>query len=117
MFVKWISFGEIEVDGERVLHDVVIDRGTVRKRRKGASKIHKQRFGHTPLSLGEELPWHGSRLLVGTGAYGRLPVMDEVREEAQRRNVELVAMTTPELCRLIAGKPRSSISAVLHITC
>ena len=32
--------------------------------------------------------------MVGTGAYGQLPVMKEVKHEAQRRNVELVILPT-----------------------
>jgi hypothetical protein len=75
MKARLVKFGEIEVDGKRYTHDVVIDGGKVRKRKKGPSKEFREQFGHTPLSAGEEIPW---RLIVGTGAHGALPVMDEV---------------------------------------
>ena len=72
------SFGAIRIDGATYEHDVVIDRGEVSKRRKKASKKFRDEFGHTPLSIEEKIPWKCRRLIVGTGAYGRLPVMDEV---------------------------------------
>ena len=79
------AFGAIEVDGETYQHDLVIDRGEVRKRRKGPSKPLRSRSRHTPLSLAEDIPWTCRRLVVGTGAQGSLPVMEDVVEEAQRR--------------------------------
>jgi len=83
-----MKFGELEIEGKRYAHDVVIDAGRVRKRKKGPSKEFREKFGHTPLSAGEEIPSGGKRLLVGTGAHGALPVMDEVLVEAKRRGIE-----------------------------
>jgi len=45
------SFGSIRIDGNTYDHDVVIDRGEVRKRKKKPSKKFRDVFGHTPLSL------------------------------------------------------------------
>ena len=50
-----VAFGHIEIDGVRFEHDVVIDRSQVRKRKKKASRKFREAFGHTPLSLGENL--------------------------------------------------------------
>jgi hypothetical protein len=69
MKARLVRFGEIEVEGKRYTHDVVIDGGKVRKRKKGPSKQFREKFGHTPLSAGEEIPWAGKRLIVGTGAH------------------------------------------------
>ena len=91
MKARLVKFGEIEVDGKRYTHDVVIEGGKVRKRKKGPSKEFREKFGHTPLSAGEQIPWGGKRLIVGTGAHGALPVMDEVLAEAKRRGIELIA--------------------------
>jgi len=82
-----VKFGEIEVEDECYTHDVVIDGGKVRKRKKGPSKQFREKFGHTPLSAGEKIPWGGQRLIIGTGAHGALPVMDEVLAEAKRMDV------------------------------
>ena len=47
------SFGSIRIDGVTYEHDVVIDRGEVRKRKKKPSKKFREAFGHTPLSAEE----------------------------------------------------------------
>ena len=75
MDAKLLSFGSIEIDGQRFDHDVVIDSDGVRRRKKGPSKAYRQQFGHTPLSLDEAIPWSARRLLIGTGVSGQLPVL------------------------------------------
>jgi hypothetical protein len=112
-----VSFGVIEVDGQTYDHDVVIDRGEVGKRRKGPSKPHRDRYGHTPLSADEVIPWGGDRLVIGTGAHGALPVMPEVFAEARRRGVEVVAVPTQEACQLLGDVEPRDVRAILHVTC
>ena len=56
------SFGSIRIDGVTYEHDVVIDHGQVRKRKKKASKRFRDAFGHTPLSMEEDIPWKCRRL-------------------------------------------------------
>ena len=117
MKAQLIAFGEIEIAGQRYHHDVVIDGGKIHQRAKKASKAYRAAYGHTPLSLGENLPWDGRQLIVGTGMYGRLPVMPEVSQEAERRKVELVIVPTEEACRLLTDCKDKNIHAVLHVTC
>ena len=117
MKAQFIAFGEIEIDGQRFAHDVVIDGGKIRKRSKKASKAYREADGHTPLSLGENLPWGGRPLIVGTGMYGRLPVMPEVNQEAARRKIERVVVPTEAACRLLADRKDQDVYAVLHVTC
>jgi hypothetical protein len=112
-----VAFGSLEIAGRRYDHDVVIEAGVVRKRRKKPSKIHRERYGHTPLSLAEAIPWGGATLLVGTGVHGALPIMDEVRVEAEKRGIALIAVPTPEACRRLAATPDAGIHAILHATC
>ena len=116
MRIDQFTFGSIRIDGETYERDVVIDRGTVRRRRKKPSKGLRERFGHTPLSVDEKLPWDCRRLVVGTGAYGALPVMDEVRAEAERRGVELVTLPTVEAIEALRVSSETT-NAVLHLTC
>jgi len=59
---------------------VVIDRGEIRKRRKAPSKQFREDFGHTPLSIEEDIPWKCARLVIGTGACSSLPVMNGVKQ-------------------------------------
>jgi hypothetical protein len=117
MKARLLGFGEIEVEGTRYDADVVIERGQVRRRRKKPSKPYRDRFGHTPLSADESIPWGGPSLIVGTGADGLLPIMAEVYEEAARRNVEIVALPTEAACRLFANFEPGEVNAVLHVTC
>jgi hypothetical protein len=115
MKFQQFSFGQIRIDGIEYGYDVVIDRGKIRKRKKKPSKKFRDNFGHTPLSLEEEIPWKCRRLVVGTGV-GALPVMDEVRREAQRRKVELIILPTEETMELLNRRAENT-NAILHVTC
>src|SRR6266704_4344046 len=99
------SFGSIQIDGSTYEHDVVIDRREISKRKKKPSKKFRDEFGHTPLSIKEKIPWKCSQLVIGTGAYGNLPVMKEVQRAAERRNVKLQMLPTAETIHLLNQKP------------
>jgi hypothetical protein len=116
MRISHFAFGVLEIDGVSYEHDVVIDRGEIQKRKKKASKKFRDRFGHTPLSLEENIPWECSRLVIGTGAYGRLPIMDDVKREADERGVKLIVLPTAEAIEVLQ-KNSSKTNAVLHVTC
>src|SRR5712692_4765331 len=104
------SFGSIRIDGVTYEHDVVIDRGEVRKRKKKASKRFRDAYGHTPLSLEEKIPWKCRRLVVGTGT-GALPVMKEVKLQAKHRKVELLILPTTRAIEILKQK---SVNATPH---
>jgi len=110
-----LSHGSIEIDGVTYTKDVVIDRGEVRKRKKKASKAYKNRYGHTPLSADEEIPWKCNVLIIGTGHEEGMIVMDEVREEAEKRGVELRIMNTKDAVEAL--KREKDANAILHLTC
>jgi hypothetical protein len=110
------KFGSIQIGGTSFQHDVVIDQGRIRKRKKRASKCFRAAFGHTPLSVAEDIPWGCARLVIGTGANGALPVMDEVRLEAQARDVELVVLPTRRAIEELAERGKDT-NAILHVTC
>ena len=57
MKFQQFSFGQIRIDGIEYGYDVMIDGGEIRKRKKKPSKQIRDSFGHTPLSLEEEIPW------------------------------------------------------------
>ena len=115
MHFEAFSFGLIRIDGVTYEHDVLIDRGRVRKRKKKASKKFRDAFGHTPLSIEEEIPWKCRKLVIGTGT-GALPVMEEVRQEAKRRHVRLLVLPTPQAIRALEEDPEQT-NAILHVTC
>src|SRR6266571_3926653 len=66
---------------------------------------------------GKKFPWGGKRLIVGTGAHGALPVMDEVLAEAKRRDIEVIAAPTLEVCQLLEEVKKGQAYAILHCTC
>ncbi len=111
-----LSFGSIRIDGVTHEHDVVIDRGQIRKRKKKPSKKFRDAFGHTPLSIKEEIPWKCCRLVVGTGAYDALPVMKEVKLEAERRKIELLILPTARAIEALK-QDADDTNAILHVTC
>jgi len=115
MRIEAFSFGSVRIDGVTYEHDVVIDHGHVRKRKKKASKEFRGAFGHTPLSIEEEIPWDCRRLVIGTGG-GALPVMEEVKREAKHRKIELLILPTIEAIEVLKGNPKGT-NAILHVTC
>jgi len=95
MKMKLVKFGKIDIEGQHYDYDVVVEKGKVRKRKKRSSKAYRSEFGHTPLTAEEDIPWHGRRLFVDTGAYGRLPVMPEVYEEARKKGASRLLRCQP----------------------
>lgn len=65
------SFGSIQIDGVTHEYDVVIDRGEIQKRKKGASKKFRDEFGHSPL-------------------------MKDVARETTRRKIKLLVLPTED---------------------
>jgi len=116
MRMERFSFGVIQIDGVTYEHDVVIDRGKVHNRKKKPSKKFRDSFGHTPLSMEEEIPWNCRRLVVGTGAYGGLPVMKDVKAEAKRRKIELLVLPTVQAIEELK-QDSDETNAVLHMMC
>jgi hypothetical protein len=110
-----LSFGSIRIDGVTYEHDVLIDRGQVRKRKKKPSKKFREAFGHTPVSTEEAIPWKCRRLVIGTGT-GALPVMEEVEKEAKRRHVQLLVLPTADAIEELRKHPQDT-NAILHVTC
>ena len=117
MRFKYPAFGTIVVDDSKFDHDIVLDAGELRPRDKGPSKALKGRYSHTPLSAAEEIPWSRPRLIIGSGYSGRLPIMEEIEEEAARRGVKVEVMKTEDAVRVLNESDQTSLNAILHVTC
>jgi hypothetical protein len=117
MRIEDFSFGSIQIDAETYEHDVVIDRGEIKKRKKKPSKKFRDKFGHTPLSIEEKIPWNCRNLFIGTGVAGALPVMDEVKREAEKRGVEILVLPTPKAIERLNKVYTDDTNAILHVTC
>jgi hypothetical protein len=118
VLMEWgtCELGSLTIDGEHYTKDVVLDRGALRRRKKKPSRKYRKQFGHTPVSLRETIPWECKRLIIGTGIFGQLPVMDDVKAEAEKCGLELVVCTTPEAVELLKENPAET-NAILHVTC
>ncbi len=116
MRFEQFSFGSLRIDGVTYEHDVVIEGGEIRKRKKKASKKFRDEFGHTPLSVEEAIPWKCRQLVIGTGAHGALPVMEEVKREAARRKIALLILPTLKALEVLSKEPEET-NAILHVTC
>jgi hypothetical protein len=110
------SFGSIQIDGTTYEHDVIIDRREIRRRKKKPSKKFRDQFGHTPLSLEEEIPWRCRQIVIGSGAYGRLSVMQNVQREAERQKIKLLVLPTIDAIEVLKREPKDT-NAILHVTC
>src|SRR5438046_7789391 len=87
-------FGRVVVDGEEQTRDVIVLPGRVLRDWWRAD-------GHRLVlaDLDEVIAELPERLLVGTGAYGRLRPDPEALEELRRRGVEVEALPTGEAVR------------------
>ena len=114
MKIKKLSFGSINIDGKNYCKDIVIHKGKIKKRKKKESKKFRSLFGHTPLSILENIPWDCKKLIIGTGHSSALPVMNEVKEKAKKKGVKLVLMSTPDAIQYINEK---DTNLILHLPC
>ena len=115
--IKDIKFGSITIDGIIYDKDIVIDNGNVRQRKKGPSKPLKAKYNHTPLTELEEIPWDCDTLVIAIGMYGSLPVTDSFKQEAEKRNVTLILLKTPEAAEYYMKNFSNRLNAIIHITC
>jgi hypothetical protein len=98
--ITGLEFGSITVNGTTYEKDVVIENGIARK-----------------LTAEEEIPWECKTLVVGTGMHGKLPVVEEFKQEARRRGVKLILLKTPEAVEYFLNNYGPDINAIFHITC
>jgi hypothetical protein len=61
------------------------------------------------------MPWKCRRLVVGTGTCA-LPVMEEVKPEAQRRKIIMLILRTVEAIEELK-QHLGDTNAILHVTC
>jgi hypothetical protein len=54
--------------------------------------------------------------VIGTGADGALPVLQQVRDEARRRKVDLIVLPTAQAIGALT-QARAHTNAILHLTC
>jgi hypothetical protein len=110
--IQSYSFGHIVVDGEEATNDVIVLPGRV---------VHNwwRRDGHALVleDLREVLDELPQRLVVGTGAYGRMHPDPAVVAELGERGIEVEALPTEEAVRRYGELDAARTAAALHLTC
>jgi hypothetical protein len=106
------SFGRIVADGEEQTRDLIVlpDRiVTDWWRREGHSLALEDLE-----QVQDELP---ERLILGTGAHGRLSPPRAVIEELERRGIQVEVLHTDEAVRRYGELDERHTAAALHLTC
>jgi hypothetical protein len=110
--IEAYEFGRVVVDGEEHRRDVIVlpDRVVRDWRRQSGHGLVLEDL-ETVL---DELP---ERLVLGTGAYGRVEPSPGALEALRGRGVEVDALPTGEAVRLFAQLDPTRTAAALHLTC
>ena len=106
------SFGRVVVDGQEETRDVIVlPERVIRNwwRRDGHALVLEDLE-----QVLDELP---ERLIVGTGAYGRLEPNRDAVAELERRGVHVEALPTEEAVRRYGALNPAATAAALHLTC
>ncbi len=117
-----VKFGLIRVGEKGYDYDIIVHaNGMVSRRKKELSKDLRSRYGHTPLTVAEVKELVEEKpdvIVIGTGIYGALPLLD-VREYIISSGIEFIATKTPEAIEVYKHlyKEGKRVIAVFHITC
>jgi hypothetical protein len=110
--IEEYRFGQLLVDGEKQTRDVIVLPGRVVTNWWRADG-HRLVLADLDDVL-DELP---ARLLVGTGAYGRLHPDPEAIKELRGRGIEVEALPTAVAVRRYGELDPRRTAAALHLTC
>jgi hypothetical protein len=106
------SFGRVVVDGEEETKDVIVlPERVVRNwwRRDGHALVLEDLE-----AVLDELP---ARLIIGTGAEGRLKPDPATLAQLEERGIEIEVLPTGEAVRSYAASNPAETAAALHLTC
>jgi len=106
------SFGRIVVDGEEQTNDLIVlpDRVVTNWWRREGHSLAIEDFG----GIEGDLP---EKLILGTGAHGRLRPPRPVIEELERRGIDVEVLHTDEAVRRYGQLDEHRTAAALHLTC
>ncbi len=112
------GFGYIDVNGERIKHDILIRLdGAVTKRKK---KLSKEIYGtsHT-ISLAEARYIYqesAERLLIGAGQYDRVRLSPEAGEYFKEQGCPVEILKTPDAVQAW-NESKDRVIGLFHLTC
>ena len=100
------SFGSIQIDGSTYEHDVIIDRGEIRKRKKKPSKKFREQFGLVPI-LKKQAGFVDETVLVSDAEPNQVLGLSlwNSKEDAERYPREQYQQIHDTLKHLLDGEP------------
>jgi hypothetical protein len=110
--ISGYSFGRVLVDGEEHTKDVIVLPDRV------VGEWWRQ-DGHSLVleDLEEVLDELPERLILGTGAYGRMQPDSRAIEQLRARDVEVESLPTPDAIERFGQLDPGRTAAALHLTC
>jgi hypothetical protein len=110
--IESYSFGRVTVDGREETADVIVLPGRI-------VRNWRRRDGHSlvPEDLDEVLEELPGRLVIGTGANGRLHPDPVTLELLRRRGIQVESLPTDEAVRRFQELDPAATAAALHLTC
>jgi hypothetical protein len=106
------EFGSVKVDGQEERRDVIVlpDRVVRNWWRKDGHELVLEDL----LQVLDDLP---ERLVVGTGAYGRMKPDPKTLEQLAERGIDVEALPTAEAVALYNSLDPARAAVALHLTC
>ena len=107
-----VKFGEVEIDGKTYFSDMVVWWNG-----KFQYKTKSHEFGMSEfLKLAEKEP---EIVVIGTGMNGMCSVLDEVRQTAEDKGIEIYQELSPKAAKMFNGfvADGKHAVAVIHSTC
>jgi hypothetical protein len=110
--IEQYEFGRIRIDGVDYSRDVILlpDRVVPNWWRRDGHALVMEDLE----TVQDQLP---ERLVVGTGADGRMRPDPETLEDLRSRGTEVEALTTPDAVRRYGELDPATTAAALHLTC
>ena len=112
------TFGYIDLNGERIKHDILIRLdGEVKKRKK---KLSKEIYGTSHIISRAEAEYiyqeGAERLLIGSGQFGRVRLSPEAEAYFQEQNCPVEILKTPDAVNAW-NKSEDRVIGLFHVAC
>ena len=111
--VESYQFGQVIINGKTYDSDVIIFPDRVQ------DDWHRQKSHELSLEdVSRILADNPEVLVVGTGAFGRVKVLPEVKQATEARDIQFVVQPTAEACEIYNQLTTAQrVVAALHLTC
>src|ERR671935_2471629 len=110
--IEGYAFGRVTIDGSEETRDVIVLRHRVVR-----GWWRKDGHGLVLEDLDEVLDELPERLLVGTGAYGRMRPDPDTLATLRARGIEVEVLPTAEAVQRYGQLDARKTAAALHLTC